>query len=345
MWLLSCLITPNILEQYRALPIFKQDLTEGFEFIENPQDPISSPLGWHNDGTTATNDTSGNNALVYVDQDTTDTTVQSAPGLVFNNTQDPDVSPSVKMNLDAARINLFYILNTMHDIAYKYGFTEAAFNFQQTNIDGVGLGGDRVLASVQNSLGIDNAIMPISRHRQSCDFGEFLGKFPMRDGALENDIVSHETTHGITNGMTGGGTGRCLQIVESQGLGEGWSDAMADWTEQVAAPISDFTLGCYVDGGVPIRSKPYSTNSTVNPYTYSTLLELGEVHDIGEVWANMLHNVHAALVAAHGFSKTARTDPSGSEGNVVFLHLFIEALAFQPCQPDCDSVSPGLGNT
>jgi extracellular elastinolytic metalloproteinase len=44
--------------KYRVLPIFKQDLTEGFEFLENPQDTVSSPLGWHNDGTTATNDTS-----------------------------------------------------------------------------------------------------------------------------------------------------------------------------------------------------------------------------------------------------------------------------------------------
>ena len=32
--------------------------------------------------------------------------------------------------------------------------------------------------------------------------------------------------------------------------------------------------------------------------------------DIGEVWANMLHNVYAQLVAARGFSATAKTDPS-----------------------------------
>ena len=30
----------------------------------------------------------------------------------------------------------------------------------------------------------------------------------------------------------------------------------------------------------------------------------------GEVWANMLHNVYAQLVAQHGFSATAKTDPS-----------------------------------
>ena len=94
---------------------------------------------------------------MYLDQTQTDTTVQSAPGLVFNYTQDPDISPSDGMNPDVARTNVFYILNTMHDMAYKYGFTEAAFNFQQTNIGPGGQGGDRVLASVQNSLGIDNA--------------------------------------------------------------------------------------------------------------------------------------------------------------------------------------------
>lgn len=51
---------------------------------------------------------------------------------------------------------------------------------------------------------------------------------PERDGALENDIVVHENTHGITNRMTGGGTGRCLQTTEAGGMGEGWSDAMAE---------------------------------------------------------------------------------------------------------------------
>lgn len=32
--------------------------------------------------------------------------------------------------------------------------------------------------------------------------------------------------------------------------------------------------------------------------------------DIGEVWANILHNVYAGLVGAHGFSATAKTDPT-----------------------------------
>lgn len=36
-------------------------------------------------------------------------------------------------------------------------------------------------------------------------------------------------THGITNRLTGGGTGRCLQTTEAGGMGEGWSDALAEY--------------------------------------------------------------------------------------------------------------------
>ena len=88
-----------------------------------------------------------------------------------------------------------------------------------------------------------------------------------------------------------------------------------------------------INDAAGIRSHPYSTSKTVNPYTYATVATKNEVHDIGEVWANMLHNVLAALVTEHGFSDTALTDASGSEGNVVYFHLFIDSLALQPCNP------------
>ena len=105
---------------------------------------------------------------------------------------------------------------------------------------------------------------------------------PRRDGALENDIVIHEYTHGITNRMTGGGTGRCLQTTEAGGMGEGWSDAMAEyvcyhrflchiflmnsscsWTEQTSN-IRDYIMGQWVtNDSAGIRSRPYSTSSYV----------------------------------------------------------------------------------
>ncbi|KAJ6618012.1 peptidase M36 [Mycena sp. CBHHK59/15] len=161
----------------------------------------------------------------------------------------------------------------------------------------------------------------------------------MRDDALENDIVLHDMTLGIAKRMTGDETGRCLDIAESQGLGYGCLlpsvSALAP-PKRVASPINDVTLGSYVDGDVPFRSHPYSTDSAVDPYTYSSVLRASDAQDVSEVWANMLYNVQTALVPADEFSETACTDPSGVEGNVVFLHLFLDALALQPCQPDCE---------
>lgn len=79
--------------------------------------------------------------------------------------------------------------------------------------------------------------------------------------------------------MTGGGTGACLQTTEAGGMGEGWSDTFAFVLEQKSATPADFTMGSYVvDDAAGIRSHPYSTSKTVNPYTYATLKTKTEVH-------------------------------------------------------------------
>ncbi|KAL4252742.1 Extracellular metalloproteinase [Abortiporus biennis] len=320
---------------YRVLPINKEILTEGFENLVDPQDTTASPFGWHSDGTTSTTTTAGNNAIAYKSS-TSSTTSQSGTGLSFVYTQNPSQAPTVAANLNAARVNAFYIVNTVHDISYKYGFTESAFNFQNNNNGKGGKANDRVQISVQDSSGIDNANFATPPDGQVGQMRMFLWDLtsPQRDGALENDIIVHENTHGISNRLTGGGTGRCLQQLEAGGMGEGWSDAFAEWTEQDSATVSDYVMGQYViNDSAGIRSHPYSTSASVNPLRYSSIATLNEVHDIGEVWANVLHNVYAALVAAHGFSTTAHTDPTGTQGNVVYLHLFLDALALQPCNP------------
>lgn len=56
---------------------------------------------------------------------------------------------------------------------------------------------------------------------------------------------------------------------------------------------------------------------------------------IGEVWANMLHNVYAVLVDERGFSAEKLTNPDGKEGNIVFMRLFMRSLSIQPCNPSC----------
>ncbi|EIM81848.1 uncharacterized protein STEHIDRAFT_103213 [Stereum hirsutum FP-91666 SS1] len=321
---------------FRVLPIDEEILTEGFQTLTDPADTTASPDAWNSDGTTTTTTTAGNNAIAFKTSQTTGTTSQSSSGLNFIYVQDATTAPTTAVNVHAATTNAFYVVNTIHDVSYKYGFTESAFNFQNNNFGKGGSGNDRVTISVQDAAGTNNADFATPADGQSGRMRMFLWTetSPQRDGALENDIVSHENTHGITNRMTGGGTGRCLQTTEAGGMGEGWSDTMANWLEQDGPTIQDYVLGQYVTNDpAGIRTHPYSTSSTTNPLNYASVGTLNEVHNIGEVWANMLHNVLASLVNAHGFSSTARTDPTGNAGNTIFLHLMIDALPLQPCNP------------
>ncbi|KJA20476.1 hypothetical protein HYPSUDRAFT_203789 [Hypholoma sublateritium FD-334 SS-4] len=303
---------------------------DGFQVLTDPADKKASPSiidwpGWHSVSTTSTTTTEGNNVLSYKG-DTSSTTSQSSATLNFNYAMDATKTDPAD-NVDAARVNAFYIANTVHDFLYRYGFTEEAFNFQQYNFNRGGEEGDRVLLSVQHSGLTNNAnfVTPPDGQSGKCNLGVWDKTTPKRDGAFANSIIIHELTHGLTNRMTGGGTGHCLQSQEARGLGEGWSDAVADWAFQTSAPIQKFSPGVWVTGDTG-RWYPNGTK-------YSDLRNRTEVHKIGQVWANILHHVNAALVDKYGFSTTAMTNPDGSEGNIVFLHLFIDALALQPVNP------------
>ncbi|KAK0479831.1 Fungalysin metallopeptidase-domain-containing protein [Armillaria luteobubalina] len=315
--------------RYTVVPITRASVAEGEQTLINPEDLTSSPQGWMQNGVTT-----GNNVISFKGS-LVDTTVQSSPN-TFNYPYRTALDPQVGGNVDAARTNTFYIINKVHDYMYKYGWTEAAYNFQQNNFGKGGQGGDGVEISVQDAGGVNNANFLTLADGQPgfCRMYIWINSNPDRDGDLQNDIIVHEMTHGITNRLTGGGTARCLQTLESAGLGEGWSDAMAEWTEQKSGTISDYILGVWATnnpGG--IRRYPYSTNPRVNPLRYSSLAQLGEVHDIGEVWANVLHNVYAVLVQTYGWSPRAMDNATGGEGNIVYLHLFTDALSLQPCNP------------
>ncbi|KAJ7874545.1 Fungalysin metallopeptidase-domain-containing protein [Mycena olivaceomarginata] len=297
---------------YLLLPTQKEILTPEFQisFTRRIRWVGAFPDGWHSDGTTTT----ANNAISFKGPQTA-TTAQSAAGLVFNYLQSAMTATTTTANINAARVNAFYIVNS-------YGFTEAAFNFQNNNFGNGGARSDRITISVQNSAGIDNADFSTPPDGQSGAMRMFLWDLtnPERDGALENDIVTYENTHRITNRMTGGRIDRCLKTTEAGGMGEG------RWNEKTTSAVPDYVLGQdVINDPASIRSHPYSTSATVNPLRYSSLRTPTEVH------VRFLHNVYAALVTAHGFSTTARTNPAGNEGNIVFLHLFIDALALQPC--------------
>ena len=239
----------------------------GFETLSDPANRQASPTAWNYNGNATTTDTSGNNAVAFKN-DELGTTKQSSTGQNFVFTQDPNADPTTTDNFAAAITNGFYVVNSVHDIAYIYGFTEAAFNFQNDNFGKGGADGDRVRVSVQNMHGLDNAYFTTPPDKQHGLMAMFLwdATHPERDGAFENDVPVRENTHGISNRMTGGGTARCLQTYESAGMGEGWSDAMADWTEHKDAEVRGFVIAPYVTNNTAgLRSHPYSINAYVCP--------------------------------------------------------------------------------
>lgn len=139
---------------------------------------------------------SGNNVVSFKGTET-QVTNQNGNNLKFNFNFNANLSPTAKPNLDLARTNAFVVANTMHDIAYKYGFTESNFNFQEDNFGLGGRGGDRVTISVQDESGLDNASFLTPPDGQSGLMQMFLFQAGrgFRDAALNNAIMVHEVSN------------------------------------------------------------------------------------------------------------------------------------------------------
>ncbi|KAL0571705.1 hypothetical protein V5O48_010245 [Marasmius crinis-equi] len=312
---------------YKVIPIQKQATGRGigdaFEMVVDPEDVEASPLGWHDDGSTSNGGkkyvtTKGNNVLAGTwlnDESAIRETRQSRDGLVFDYEYDNETQ-----EVDAARTQAFYVANKFHDVMYRYGFTEGAANFQRVNFEGEGGKGKGKEKGKGKGKGGDPVVIVVRdpSRRNNAHFATPPEYGPDRDGVFDNSVVIHELAHGVSGRLTGGGTGTCLETLEASGLSEGWSDAIAEWVQQTDAEVKDHIMFPYVSGDEKrgAREHPYSVDSKVNPLR-----------------ANMLHIIFATLVKEHGFSSTAHTDPTGTAGNVVFLHIIMDGMALQPCNP------------
>jgi large repetitive protein len=148
-----------------------------------------------------------------------------------------------------------------------------------------------------------------------------------RDGTIDNTVVAHEWGHYINHRLIFDSSG--LGSNMSDGMGEGWADfhamLMVVRAEDKAAAGNDswqgsYGLAAYAQNGDPrayywgIRRFPYSTDFAKNPLTYkhvtvfvpipttapSAYVDPGnynsEVHNTGEVWANMLWGCYSNLL-------------------------------------------------
>ena len=116
-------------------------------------------------------------------------------------------------------------------------------------------------------------------------------------------------------------------------MGEGWGDFMATAIRLKPADTraTDYGMGSWVynnpDG---IRSYKYSTSQTTNPYTYTSVNSMSEVHSIGEVWATMLYEVLWNLIDKHGKNDAIRpTFAAGvpTDGKYLTMKLVIDGMA------------------
>ncbi|HVL89488.1 MAG TPA: M36 family metallopeptidase, partial [Actinomycetota bacterium] len=253
--------------------------------------------------------------------------------------------------------NIFYFGNRIHDVAYRYGFTEKFGNMQSENFDRGGRGHDAVrfmaMAGVLNGQ-FDNAFMftpadggepqdlidtaePARTIGRATSFippfsGMFLWKpvptfqAPCVDGDFDASTAYHEYAHGISNRMTGGGDDAdALSAHQSGSMGEAWSDWIAHMILEQEGLEDRTADGIYITGNTITGIRHFALDK--NPLTYG---DIGfgrfgpEVHDDGEIWSGTLWDLKVALVAKQG--KARGIDKA--------MRLVFDGMAMQTRLPD-----------
>jgi len=188
-----------------------------------------------------------------------------------------------------------------------------------------------------------------------------------RDGSLDQQIVFHEWGHYLSNRLIGNANG--LNANYAGGMGEGWGDISAmmltvreadTGTASNANWNGAYALATYATSGVPfsgaanqgyyygIRRYPYSTDMNINPLTFhhiqngiplpvspapafgQTGVSNSEVHNTGEVWANMYWECYASLLR-DTLGATPRMDFTTAQARM--KNYLVASLKMTPITP------------
>ena len=335
---------------YRVLSTLSDGSTPGIinpihgdrVLISNPANIEASPFGWHdNDGIPGAEYTitRGNNVFAYLD--TKDSEDGDSPNggnnLEFDFPYDyNDENPEAYR--DAAVTNLFYVTNMAHDVFYNYGFDEAAGNFQENNYSNVIGKSDSLNAEAQDGEGTNNANMRTYTDGINPRLQMYLyTKIDTpRDSDFDNEIIIHEYGHGISTRLVGGPfyTSCLNQSTSKAQQGEGWSDWFGLMMTMNTGDISETRrgIGSFSNGesaiGNGLRDKPYSTDFSINDYTYNDVKSAAIPHGVGVIWATMLWDLTWAYIDKYGFSDDLY---NGNAGNNKVLQLVLDGLKLQPC--------------
>ncbi len=325
---------------YRVYPIpIESPNHGGRSLVNDPDDPIASPFGWHDTNGAAGAEftiTRGNNCHAYEDGDNPGFSPNGGAGLTFDYPINTTYS-NANQSESAALTNLFYWTNVTHDIWYQYGFDEASGNFQENNYGNGGAGGDSVNSEAQDGSGTCNANFGTPTDGGNPTMQMYV--CGSRDGDLDNVVIAHEYGHGISIRLTGGGgNSGCLNNTEQ--MGEGWSDwfGLMMTIEPGDAGTDGRGVGTWLVGeganGPGIRTHQYSTDMGINPHTYDDINTEVAPHGVGSVWCAMIWDLAWALIDDPGFAYGFDSDfYYGTGGNNVAMALVTEGLKLQPCSP------------
>ena len=203
-------------------------------------------------------------------------------------------------------------------------------------------------AEAQDGGGTNNAnfATPPDGQRPRMQMYVWTSPNPDRDGDVDNGIVIHEYGHGISNRLVGGPSNvNCL--TNNQQPGEGLSDwwALAYTAEVGDAGTNGRGIGTYALGqatsGVGIRTQRYSTNPSINTWTYASINGMAIPHGVGSVWAQAAWEVYWKLVDAHGFDPNLY-NAAGNAGNQRMMLYVNEGLKNTACNPTFTQVRDGI---
>lgn len=331
---------------YNVFPLPTETPQDGVRAVlTDPNDLVASPFGWHDLNGVAGAEllvTQGNNADVFfTNLAGAQLVAAGGAGLNFNFPLDLTLQPL--NNALAATTNAFYLVNSAHDIAFRYGFDEAAGNFQFLNYSGRGRGGDPLNVNAADINNLDNAFMLTLPDGQVSDMnlGIFTATTPFRYAAFDAVTTIHEYAHGITDRLTGGpANALALQTLQSVGLAEGWSDfyGLVITLKPTDTKNTPLYVGAYLNGetdatGPGFRRQPYTFNKTLNPITLDDFnggFPNNQEHNAGEIWASALMDMTWLLIDKFGFDPNVAT---GTGGNNLALRLVTDALKLQPANP------------
>ena len=326
---------------------------DGRATVNDPADATGSPFGWHDtNGAPGAefNITRGNNAHAYEDSNNTDTppAMEVDCGGSRNCVFPVDLTQAPGSYVPAAVTNLFYWSNIIHDVQYRYGFDEAAGNFQVNNYGNGGTGGDDVRAEAQDGGGVNNAnfFTPVDGQRPRMQMFTWTTATPNKDGDFDNGIIIHEYGHGISNRLVGGPSNvSCLNNTQQpgEGLSDWWSltyTAAAGDLGATGRGVGTFALD-QPTTGLGIRTQRYSTDASINTFDYASINGLAVPHGVGSVWAQAAWEMYWALVDQHGFSADLY-NAAGNAGNQRAMLYVSEGLQNTVCSPTFADVRDGI---